>query len=168
MITMIVVADINYGIGNKNGELLFNLPKDMAHFKSVTSGKHVVMGRKTWDSLPQKPLPKRKNYVLTHDEDFEVKGKTQVLHSVEEVLEIAKKREIFIIGGGEVYKQFLPHADRLIMTHVHTIDLEARVFFPEFNIHEWTMSKSKKNEIDDKHKYSFTITTYEKRKIDKD
>lgn len=168
MITMIVATDINYGIGNKKGELLFDLPNDMSHFKSVTSGKHVVMGRKTWDSLPQKPLPKRKNYVLTHDKDFEVKGKTQVLHSIDEVLELAKKREIFIIGGGEIYKQFLPYADRIIMTHVHTIDLEARVFFPDFNIHEWTMSRAKKNEIDDKHKYSFTITTYDKRKIEKE
>lgn len=168
MITMIVATDINYGIGNKKGELLFNLPNDMAHFKSVTSGKHVVMGRKTWDSLPLKPLPKRKNYVLTHDENFEVKGKTQVLHSIDEVLELAKKREIFIIGGGEIYKQFMPYADRLIMTHVHTIDLEARVFFPDFNIHEWTMSRAKKNEIDDKHKYSFTITTYDKRKKEKE
>lgn len=162
MIIMIACTEINGGIGNENGELLFNLPKDMAHFKSITSGKTVVMGRKTWDSLPVRPLPKRKNIVLTRDESFEVKGKTQVIHSIEEIIELGKKRDVYIIGGGEVYEQFMPHADKLIITHVHAVELNARVFFPEINIDDWKIAKVQKNEIDKKHKFSFTFATYER------
>jgi len=162
-IILVACVDINNGIGKANGELLFKLPKDMAHFKSVTSGKHVVMGRKTWDSLPTKPLPKRKNYVLTNNESFEIEGKTKVLRSIEDVLEMAKSKDVYVIGGGEIYKQFMPHAKRIILTHVHTIDLEARVFFPEIDAREWKIVGARKNEADKKHPHSFTFATYERK-----
>ena len=162
MIILVACTEINLGIGDAEGNLLFDLPRDMSRFKSITSGKHVVMGRKTWDSLPNKPLPKRKNYVLTHDESFEVKGKTQVLHSIEEVIELGKKKDIYVIGGGEIYKQLIDHADKLIMTHVHTVDLRARVFFPDFDTDQWKITESKKQEADEKHKHSFTFATYKR------
>lgn len=163
MIILVACTDVNNGIGNESGGLLFDLPKDMAHFKSITTGKHVVMGRKTWDSLPVKPLPKRKNYVLTNDESFDVKGKTKVLNSIEEVLAMAKSKDVYIIGGGEIYNQFIDHADRLIITHVHTVDLSARVFFPEIDVRQWKIKGVKPNKADDKHAHNFTFATYERK-----
>ena len=84
-IILISAIAMDFGIGDENGNLLFDLPKDLEHFKSITTGKTVVMGRKTWDSLPIKPLPKRKNYILTRDKDFKVEKKASVLHSIEDV-----------------------------------------------------------------------------------
>jgi dihydrofolate reductase len=160
MITMIACLEINNGIADKDGNLLFNLPNDMAHFKAMTSGKHVVMGRKTWDSLPKKPLPKRKNYVLTKDETFKVDGKTKILHSIEEVLALAKNEDVWVIGGGEIYNQMLPFADKLIITHVHTANIEARVFFPDLDVREWNVVELQKNEANGKHEFAYSFATY--------
>lgn len=159
MIVMVACTDLNLGIGNKNNDLLFDLPKDKQFFKSITSGKIVVMGRKTWDSLPKKPLPKRKNYVLTRDKSFSADG-AEVIHSIEEVLELAKTKDIYVIGGGQIYKEFMPYAQKMILTHVHTIDPSARVFFPDFSHSEWKLIKEVKHEADDEHMYSFTFATY--------
>lgn len=155
---------MNNGIADGKGNLLFNLPKDMQHFKSATSGKTVVMGRKTWDSLPVKPLPKRKNFVVTMDEEFSPEGAT-TLYSIDEVLELGKKQDIYVIGGGEIYYQLIDDADRLLITHVHTINQDARVHFPDFGFKEWDMiGKPTKHEADDKHKHSFSFAEY-KRKL---
>ncbi|UUV45962.1 dihydrofolate reductase [Bacillus phage vB_BanS-Thrax1] len=161
-ITLIACTEINGGLGDAEGNLLFDLPRDMQHFKSATSGKVVVMGRKTWDSLPKKPLPKRKNYVLTRDKNFKPDG-AKVLHSVDDILELSKGRDVFIIGGGEVYNQLMPHADRLIITHVHTVNYDARVFFPDFTAREWHLVHAEQNEADEKHEHSFTFATYTRR-----
>ena len=161
-ITLIAMTEINGGIGDANNDLLFDLPRDRRHFQSATSGKTVVMGRKTWDSLPKKPLSKRKNYVLTRDAEWSAEGAT-VLHSVDEVLELAKSREVFIIGGGEIYNQFMQYADRLIMTHVHTVNYDARVFFPEIDVRQWHLVHAQKNEADKKHEFDFTFATYTRR-----
>lgn len=159
---MIACIDMNDGIGNAFGDLLFELPRDMARFKSITTGKHVVMGRRTWDSLPVKPLPKRKNYVLTRDESFEIEGKTKVLHSTDEVLQLSKSKDVYIIGGGEIYKEFMPYADKLILTYVHSVNPTARVFFPEFKLDDWQVDGDgmRKQEQDEKHAHSFTFVTY--------
>lgn len=159
-ITMIAMTDINLGISDEKGNLLFSLPRDMAMFKSVTSGKHVVMGRKTWDSIGGQPLPKRKNYVLTKDDSFEIQGKTKVLNSVEEVVEMSKTKDVYIIGGGEIYKQFLPLADKLILTHVHAYGENPTTFFPDYSVRDWKITKVIENKPDSKHKYSFTFATY--------
>ena len=159
-ITLIACLDMGFAIGDSEGNLLFDLPKDMQHFKSVTTGKTVVMGRKTWDSLPKKPLPKRKNYVLTKNENFVPEGNAKVLHSVEEVLEMSKSKEVYIIGGGEIYKKFIPYADNLIITHVHVVNIQGRVFFPDIDPKEWDIKSMVKHEEDDKHEHSFTFTHY--------
>jgi dihydrofolate reductase len=161
-IILVAVTEINNGIANALGELLFDLPKDMKRFKEITTGKTVVMGRKTWDSLPVKPLPKRKNYVLTTDDEFEVKGRTKVLHSIDEVLELGRKGDVYVIGGGQVYYQLMPYADKLMMTHVHVRDDSAKVFFPQITVEDWKIVKSTKHEADKKHKYSFAFTEYER------
>lgn len=164
MITLIACLDMNSGIGDAEGNLLFKLPRDMQHFKTITSGKIVVMGRKTWDSLPKKPLEKRKNYVLTMDESFNPLG-AKVLHDISEVIELGKKHDVYVIGGGEIYHQLIDDADRLILTHVHSINFDARVHFPDISAKEWKMKgKPVKNEADDKHPHSFTFATYERNK----
>jgi|SRR6185312_2276268 len=162
MITLIAMIEMNNGLSDKDGNLLFDLPKDMKHFRATTSGKIVVMGRKTWDSLPKKPLAKRKNYVLSKDVSFNPDG-AKVLNSVEEVLELSKNSEVFIIGGGEIYEQFLPHADKLILTHVHVVHPFASTFFPDYDTKEWTPVSMIKHEEDDKHQHSFTFATYSRK-----
>ena len=162
MITLIACLEMNNGIGDENNDLLFHLPKDLRHFNSITSGHIVVMGRKTWESLPKRPLPKRKNYVLTRDESFKAKDGVKVIHSIDEVLELSKTYEVFVIGGGEIYEQLIPHADKMILTHVHVVDGRARVFFPDYDYKDWKIQPNltKKHKADEKHEHDFTFATY--------
>lgn len=158
-ITIIANLAMDNGIGDADGNLLFHLPKDLKHFRNATSGKICVFGRKTFESLPKKPLPRRKNYVLTSDENYSYKG-VKVIHSIDDILKLAKSREVFICGGGELYKEMLPYADKMIITFTHDINFNARVFFPDFDTKEWKPSKPQKHEADDKHKQSFSFVTY--------
>jgi dihydrofolate reductase len=163
MIILVAVLEMNNGIGDGEGNLLFNLPKDMKHFKSITSKKHVVMGRKTWDSLPKKPLENRRNYVLTMDETFEAEGAT-VLHSIEEVLELSKTKDVYVIGGGEIYYQLIDDADKLILTHVHVVDHSARVHFPDYGNNDWKpIGTPTVHKADENHAHDFAFMTYERR-----
>lgn len=168
-ITIIACIDMNNGLGDENGNLLFKLPKDMKHFKSVTSGKVVVMGRKTWDSLPKKPLEKRKNYILTRDESFNVEG-AKVINSIDDVLTLSKTNDVMVIGGGEVYEQFLPHADKMILTHVHVVDGKARTFFPNYDYKDWKIQPNitKKHKADENHEHDFTFATYIKNEVNEE
>lgn len=161
-ITLVACCDQEMGIADGEGNLLFNLPRDNKHFQTVTSGKIVVMGRKTWESLPRKPLPKRKNFVVTMNDDYVAEGAT-VLHSIEEVLELGKYNDIYIIGGSEIYYQTIDFADRLIITHVHITDYNAKLFFPDFGVQDWKLKHVTPNKADKKHKFSFTFATYERK-----
>ncbi len=131
---IIVAVDKNWGIGNR-GELLVSIPKDQKMFRQETTGKVVVLGRKTLDTFPQKqPLPNRTNIILTHDKNYQVKGAI-VVHSVEELLSELKKypsKDIYIIGGESIYQQMLPYCDT---AHVTQIDHEyqADAFFPNLD-----------------------------------
>lgn len=127
-ISIIVATSQNYAIG-KDNDLLWHISDDLKRFKALTSGHTVVMGRRTFDSLPKKPLPKRRNIVLTHDEDFSYEG-VDVAHTVQQVLNAAEgEEELFVIGGAAIYKQFLPFAQRLYVTWVYA-DFDADVYFP--------------------------------------
>jgi len=160
MISLIAMVDMGDGIGDDKGNLLFNIPKDMAHFKKVTKGKKVVMGRKTWDSLPKKPLKNRENYVLTNQKDFKDNG-AKVIHSIDDVLELSKDEDLFVIGGGEIYKSLMPYADRLIITHVHSVNINARTFFPSISPRDWKIdSENMVRHEEDDNRPSFTIATY--------
>lgn len=161
MITLVACIDMNNGIADEEGNLLFDLPRDMKHFKSITSGKIVVMGRKTWDSLPKKPLPKRKNYVLTMNEDFNPIG-AKVLRSIDEVKELGKKHDVYVIGGMEIYYQTIDFADRLMLTQVHKVKENAKYFFPDFDVVDWTQKSMTMNKQDKEHDYSFAFATYER------
>lgn len=162
-IIIVSAIDMNNGIGDADGNLLYNLPKDMKFFKSLTTGKHVVMGRKTWESLPTKPLPKRKNYILTMNEEYEAYG-AKILHHTDEVHELAKSTDVYIIGGAEIYYQFIDDADELIITHVHDLHSDAKAHFPDFGYKEFEIvGEPIKHEADDQHEQSFSFTRYKRK-----
>lgn len=125
MISLIYSRTLDNVIG-VNGDLVLRVPEDMRRFKELTSGNTVVMGRKTWDSLPRKPLPDRENIVLSRDESFNPEG-ASVFTSVDKVVELARSKNVFVIGGAEVYKQFLPHADALFETLMFRVAPKADV-----------------------------------------
>ena len=128
MLSIIVAISQNNAIG-KDNDLLWHISDDLKRFKALTSGHPVIMGRNTWNSLPRRPLPKRRNIVLTHDQSFSDEG-AEVAHSIVAVLDMVRyEDEAFIIGGGSIYREFLPFVDKLYVTHVWH-DFDADVFFP--------------------------------------
>ena len=127
---MIVAADRNWGIG-KNGDLLVHIPEDMEFFKNKTIGNVVVMGRKTFESLP-KALPNRLNVVITSDKGYKAENAV-VVSSVEEALKYCENDEAFILGGGMIYKEFLPYADKLYLTEIEDSCEYAETYFPSFD-----------------------------------
>ena len=155
---IVAIAD-NYAIG-KSGELLCYLPDDLKHFKALTTGATVVMGKKTFFSLPRRPLPNRRNIVLTRDVSFTHEG-VDVAHSIEELTSMLTPEEkVFIIGGGEVYRQFMPLAKELHITHIHHTWEDADTFFPEIDTSIWQRLNEEFHEADEKHAYAFTFATY--------
>ena len=163
-IKLIANVDMNNGIGDEEGNLLFDIKKDKEFFKNVTSGKTVVMGRVTWESLPDahRPLKKRKNYIMTNDINYKSEG-AKLLHSVEEVVELAKSRDVYIIGGEKIYEQFIDLAVELILTHVHSNSPFAYTFFPDFEPKDWALQKMTKHEADEDCKFSFTFANYKRK-----
>lgn len=134
-ITLIVAVAQNYAIGLKN-QLLCHLPGDLKRFKNITLGHTVVMGKSTYDSLPVKPLAGRRNIVMSRRKDLHLEG-CIVAHSVQEVIDLlVEEEENFIIGGAQVYKEFLPYADKLLLTIIHK-DFEADTFFPVIDFKQW-------------------------------
>lgn len=159
-ITMIAAAAENNALG-KNNELVWHLPDDFKRFKTITSHHHIIMGRKTFETFP-KLLPNRKHIVITRQKDYKSDG-VEVFHSLEDALKFCSgENEVFIIGGGEIYKQALPHAHKIELTRVHdTFDADA--FFPEINESNWNLINSEYHGKDDSHDYDFTYLTYKKR-----
>lgn len=141
MINAIVSVDEKMGIG-ANGKLLASYPEDMKFFKAMTTGHVVVMGRKTWDSLPIKPLPNRTNIVITskpqksNDINVEFITMEDFLNNLDYL--DTGDREIFIIGGASIYKQLLPYCQKIYMTLIPTVHEDADAFFPQIDVHnEW-------------------------------
>lgn len=158
MITIIVATDRNYGIGYNNG-LLAHIPGDLRRFREITMGHCLIMGKKTWESLPNKPLTGRKNIVLT-DNELDCFDCAETARSVEEALSLCEPgKEIFIIGGGSVYRQFMPLADRLMVTHIHA-EFQADTYFPEISSDEWYLSEQEDYLSDDPAQISFSYITY--------
>jgi dihydrofolate reductase len=140
-VSLIVAMDLERGIG-KDNDLMWYLPEDMNFFKETTLGQIVVMGRKNYDSIPEKyrPLPKRENVILTRNTDFIAEGST-IFNSMEACMEAYKnetERTVFIIGGGEIYKQALEkdYVDEMYITHVNE-NYGPDTFFPEFDLTQW-------------------------------
>ena len=159
MISIIVAVAENYAIGKK-GDLLCHMPADLKHFKEITSGKTVMMGERTFFSLPKHPLPNRRNIVLT-----DVQGKTfegaEAVYSLDEmVAKVQGEEEAFVIGGGMVYRQMMERADKLYITHIHHRWEDADTFFPEIKESEWKLLSAERHFADDKNPYDYTFAEY--------
>ncbi len=161
MITLIVAMGINGEIG-KGNELLWHLPKDFKHFKDITSEHPILMGRKTFESIG-KPLPNRTNIVISRKKDWFEEG-ILIVGSIKEAVKFAKKinEDIFIIGGGEIFKETLDIADRLEVTLVKA-EFDADAFFPKINPKIWKMVSEECHEKDEKHAYDYCFQRFERR-----
>lgn len=164
-ITIIAAMGINRVIGHRgNMPWLGELPADLAHFKARTLGKPVVMGRKTWDSIPAiwKPLPGRTNIVLTRERNFVADG-VLVAHTMEEVFARAKgAAELMVAGGEQIYKEFLPLATHLELTIVEG-DFPGDTYFPYYNPSDWRIVDEEEHERDGRNKYDYKFRTLERR-----
>lgn len=159
-ISLIVAIAQNFAIG-KNNDLLWHISDDLKRFKMLTSNHAVIMGSKTYLSLPKRPLPNRRNIVLTSQPASQFPG-AEVANSISQVIEmIEKETECFIIGGGEVYKQFLPLANRLYVTWVYE-DFDADVYFPQFNLNEFQVVSESVKHIDPSTGLNFSFVNYER------
>lgn len=158
---IIAAAAENNALG-KDNDLVWHLPDDFKRFKSLTSGHKIIMGRKTLESFP-KPLPNREHIVITRDRDYTPKFPCTVVHSIENAIDLVGDAETaFIIGGGEIYKQSMPLATSIELTRVHGI-FDADTFFPKINPDEWALVKEEHHPKDDRHQYSFTYLTYQRK-----
>jgi len=155
MISLLVAHARNQVIG-KDGVMPWHLPADLAHVKKLTTGKTIVMGRKTFESLGR-PLPKRRNVVLTRNRDYLPEG-VEVVHTKQEVLEMG---DVIIFGGAEIYRQFLDVADRLYITK---IDLEAEgdTFFPDWDKSVFVLVDKQEGIVDEKNRYPHTFYVYDR------
>jgi dihydrofolate reductase len=157
MITIIAAVAQNSAIG-KNNDLLWHLPNDFKRFKAITTNHYIIMGRKTFESFP-KPLPNRTHIVITRQKNYKPLG-CIIVSNLDEALEICPKNEaVFIIGGGQIYKQAINRADKLDITKVHE-SFDATVFFPEIDPTIWKLNHSVFHEKDDKHQYDYSFQKY--------
>ncbi len=157
MIHLVACMASNRVIG-KDNELIWRLPEDLKHFKKVTSGNSIVMGRKTYESIGR-PLPNRANYIITRDKHYKVEG-CITLNSIDEVFELDEEN-LFIIGGSEIYKIFLPYTDKIHLTEIED-EFEGDAFFPEFDKTIWKETSKEKGIKNEKNPYDYYFYTYEK------
>lgn len=162
MISIIAAVDRNRGIGYQN-KLLFWLPNDLKRFKALTIGNTIIMGRKTFESLPKGALPNRRNIVLSSHSDIYYPG-AEVFSSLKEALKSCKEDEhIYIIGGASVYQQALPLADMLCLTEVDAEAPHVDAYFPEVNSKIWQEKSREFHPIDDKHPCPYAFVDYFRR-----
>ncbi len=163
---MIAAIDENRLIGN-GPHIPWQLPADLRHFREMTIGKPVVMGRKTFETLPR-PLVKRRNIILTRNHDYKAPNGCIVAHSVEDIITTVgelydnESTELMICGGAPIYAAFLPHATRLYLTQIHAT-FEGDVYFPEFDWNEWKEVKRTDCEVDEKNPYPYSFLFLEKK-----
>lgn len=165
IISIVVAVGENNAIG-RGGDLLWRLPKDMQFFKETTIGHNVVMGRKTYESIPPKfrPLVGRVNIVVTRQEGYEAPG-CRVVQSVEDAIAFAKaneEEELMVIGGGEIYRQLFDRADKIYLTKVMHSFEDADTFFPQLSPNRWRMVQMQRHSADEKHAYDFEFQILER------
>lgn len=166
IISLIVAIAKNNAIG-KDNDLLWHLPADMQFFKDTTTGHHIITGRKNYMSIPEKyrPLPNRENLVVTRDKTLQLEG-CKVFNSISSAIDYAQscqQEEVFIIGGGEIYKQSIELVDKMYITHVDVTYPDADTFFPDIDFTEWTLVEERHHRSDEKNKFSMTFSVYKKR-----
>lgn len=148
----------------RGSALPWRLPADMKHFKALTVGHIVVMGRRTFDTL-DRPLPQRRNVVVTRDPEYSRPG-AEVVHTLSDALALGRdEEEIFVAGGGQIYAAALPHADRIYLTVVHTT-LDGDVFFPEIDQADWVLREEEEHQADARHPFPFSFRLYARRSGD--
>lgn len=161
MISLIAAIGKNNELG-KDNTLLWRLPADMKHFKDTTALHAVIMGRKTFESIG-KPLPNRRNVLITRDVNYKQKG-VEIVHSLAGALDLFSNQneEIFIIGGAEIYKQAMPIADKLYITHIEAEDGKADSFFPEIIPIVWNEISHAERKKDEKNPFNYIFSVYER------
>lgn len=161
-ISIIVACSSNQVIGVDN-QLPWHLPADLAYFKKLTTGHPILMGRKTYESIGR-PLPNRKNIVITRNKNFSGES-LFVFHSLDEAIQDCRDNhypEIFIIGGDNIYQQSLDVSNKIYLTRVHTLITEGTAFFPELDPTTWTKISSEKHVADEKNQFDYDFEVYEK------
>ncbi len=160
MLTFIVAIAENNVIG-KDNKLIWHLPADLKFFKQTTLGHPIVMGRKTFESIG-KPLPGRRNIVLTRNKDYSHEG-VEVYYTPEDLLKnLPRNEEVFVIGGAEIFKILFPYAEKMVITRVHE-NFEGDIYFPELNYSKWQKTWFEKHSRDEKNPYDYTFEIYEKK-----
>ena len=168
MIISLIVAVAKNRVIGKNNQLIWHLPKDMKFFMDTTIHHPVIMGRKNFESIPEKyrPLKNRDNIIITRNENYTAKG-CVIVHSIEDGIKYVKKNlksdELFIIGGGEIYKKCLEMdiVDRMYITHIETV-FDGDTFFPEINRKNWTSETIMEHVKNDKNPHDFNVVRYNK------
>jgi len=157
LVSIIAAMDRNRLIGNNN-QLPWHLPADLVHFKRVTMGKPIIMGRKTYESIGR-PLPGRTNIVLTRSSDFSAEG-VLTANTLEQALNhVSAEDEVMIIGGSTIYELTLPEADRLYLTYVED-SFEGDAWFPDFDLEQWSIVASEEHSADEKNSSAYRFVTY--------
>jgi dihydrofolate reductase len=160
MVILIVAAAENNAMG-KNNDLPWHLPDDFKRFKSLTVGHPIIMGRKTFESLPGM-LPNREHIIISRSTDYKQEG-CIVVESLEKALQIVPENEdAFVIGGGEIFRLAMPVADVIEMTRVHA-NVEGDTFFPKIDPAHWELSSSEFHPKDERHNFAFTFETYKRK-----
>ena len=160
MLNIIAAVARNYAIGFQN-KLIYWLPNDLKRFKALTTGNTIIMGRKTFESLPKGALPNRRNVVISRNESLVLEG-AEVFHSLEAALASCKDEDVYIIGGEQLYRASLPLADRLCLTEVDDTPSEADAFFPDVDKTVWKESAREDHDIDEKHAHRYSFVDYVK------
>ena len=160
-LSMIAAIGENFELGYQN-QLLCHLPADLKYFKEKTSGCPVIMGDRTWESLPKKPLPNRRNIVITLDKNAAYQD-CEVVHSIKDAMDLVRdEKESFIIGGATIYSLFIGLIGKLYLTRIHS-DFTADVYFPRFNENEWTLITEQHSSKDEKNQYDLTFQIFERK-----
>jgi dihydrofolate reductase len=160
--TAIVVARADNGVIGRDNQLPWHLPADLRHFKQLTTGHPIVMGRRTYDSIAR-PLPNRRNIVVTRQPDWQAEG-VEVAYSVLGALELARQSDevVFVIGGAEIYREALPAVDTVYLTEVHYAP-EGDAVLPDFTSDDWREEARERHEPDERHAYAYSFVTLRRR-----
>jgi len=155
---MIAAVGKNLELG-KNNQLLCHLPADLKRFKAITSGYPVIMGDKTWESLPIKPLPNRRNIVITLDKDADYTP-CEIVHTLDDAVGLVKDEEkAFIIGGAAIYKMFIHKIETLYLTRIDA-EFDADVFFPDIDFSQWNLIEDLHHEKDERNEFAMRFQVY--------
>lgn len=161
-VSIIVAVSLNNAIG-KDNQLIYRVPNDLKRFKALTTGHTIIMGRKTFESLPKGALPNRRNLVLSANPHAEFTGAERFSSLDEAIAACKNEKEVFIIGGDSVYKQAMPIANAIYLTLIEDITKDADAFFPEIKEEEWKETGRETHPVDEKHHYPYIFIDYERR-----